>query len=150
MAIGFHIFAGTMQQVQNVIELLLRAGGHLAFWSALHAFPQGFDPFFTEIQQVYEAIGESYDGAWPPADTPDSTSEIEQSGLFDDVRLRRYVWEQPYSADEYIALLETFSGHISMEPAKRERLYREIRARLGERQVRRHWDAILHVARRTT
>jgi SAM-dependent methyltransferase len=27
---------------------LLRAGGHLAFWSAGHAFPVGFDPFFTE------------------------------------------------------------------------------------------------------
>jgi SAM-dependent methyltransferase len=126
---------------------LLHAGGHLAFWSALHAFPEGFDPFFTEIQEVYEAIGESYDGAWPPADTPDSSSEIEQSGLFDDVRLRRYVWEQTYSADEYIALLETFSGHISMQATKREHLYREIRARLRERLVRRHWYAILHVAR---
>ena len=28
---------------------LLREDGHLAFWSALHAFPEGFDPFFTEI-----------------------------------------------------------------------------------------------------
>jgi SAM-dependent methyltransferase len=129
---------------------LLRADGHLAFWSALHAFPEGFDPFFTEIQEVYEAIGESYDGAWPPADAPDSTSEILHSGLFDNVKLRRYVWEQTYTADEYIALLETFSGHISMEPAKRERLYQEIRARLGDRQVRRHWYAILHVARRKT
>ncbi|MFZ1992529.1 MAG: class I SAM-dependent methyltransferase, partial [Solirubrobacteraceae bacterium] len=31
---------------------LLRPGGHLAFWSALHAFPVGFDPFFTEIQPL--------------------------------------------------------------------------------------------------
>jgi hypothetical protein len=102
---------------------------------------------------VYEAIDERYDGAWPPAppaETPDSTSEILQSGLFDNVKLRRYVWEQTYTADKYIALLETFSAHISMEPAKREHLYGEIRARLGERQVRRHWYAILHVARRTT
>jgi SAM-dependent methyltransferase len=34
---------------------LLRPGGHLAFWSARHAFPKGFDPFFTEIQDVYQA-----------------------------------------------------------------------------------------------
>ena len=132
---------------------LLRAGGHLAFWNALHAFPEGFDPFFTEIQEVYDAIGESYDGEWPPArphDTPDFVDEIERSGLFEDVHVRRYVWERLYTADEYIALLETFSGHIAMDAAKRERLYGEVRARLGTRRVRRHWYAILHVARSKT
>jgi spermidine synthase len=36
---------------------LLRPEGHLAFWSALHAFPADFDPFFSEIQEVYDAIG---------------------------------------------------------------------------------------------
>jgi SAM-dependent methyltransferase len=132
---------------------LLRAGGHLAFWSALHAFPEGFDPFFTEIQKVYDTIGESYEGDWPPAppeQAPDFANEIERSGLFEDVRVRRYVWERHYSADEYVALLETFSGHISMEADKREHLYREIRSKLGTRRVRRHWYAILHVARSKT
>jgi SAM-dependent methyltransferase len=131
---------------------LLRAGGHLAFWSALHAFPQGFDPFFTEIQDVYDTIGESYGGDWPPAppeEAPDFAAEVERSGLFENVRVRRYVWERRYSADEYIALLETFSGHISMDADKREHLYREIRAKLGTRRVRRHWYAILHVASKT-
>ena len=41
---------------------LLRSGGHLAFWNALHAFPADFAPFFTEIQGGYDAIGEHYDG----------------------------------------------------------------------------------------
>src|SRR5262249_54473316 len=36
----------------------LRAGGFLAFWDALHVFPEGGDPFFREIQDVYEEIGE--------------------------------------------------------------------------------------------
>jgi hypothetical protein len=132
---------------------LLRAGGHLAFWSALHACPEDFDPFFTEIQAVYDAIGESHGGDWPPAppeQEPDFADEIERSGLFEDVRVRRYVWERRYSADEYIALLETFSGHISMEADKREHLYREIRTKLGTRSLRRHWYAILHVARSKT
>lgn len=35
---------------------LLRPGGHLVFWTAQHAFPEGFDPFFSEIQEVYDAI----------------------------------------------------------------------------------------------
>jgi SAM-dependent methyltransferase len=134
---------------------LLRPGGHLAFWSALHAFPAGFDPFFAEIQEVYEAIGEGHPGEWPPPppdDIPDDRAEIEASGMFEDVEVRRYLWERSYTADDYIALLDTFSGHIAMATSKREHLYTEIRQRISqrpERRVRRHWCAILHVARRT-
>jgi SAM-dependent methyltransferase len=134
---------------------LLRPGGHLAYWKAQHAFPPGFDPFFTEIQEVYDAIGESYGAEWPPA-PPDAVAdngpEIESSGLFTDVHVRRYVWQRTYTADEYVALLSTFSGHIAMAPDKREHLFDEIRRRIGARpdpRVRRHWLAILHVARRT-
>ena len=36
----------------------LRPGGHLAYWGATHVFPDGGDPFFGEIQDVYEEIGE--------------------------------------------------------------------------------------------
>jgi hypothetical protein len=38
-----------------------------------------------------------------------------------------------------------------MQPWQRERLYAEIRSRLAERPdglLRRHWGAVLHVARR--
>jgi len=134
---------------------LLRAGGHLAFWSALHAFPPGFDPFFTEIQEAYDRIGRHRQGEWPPPrpeDIPDDAAEIEASGLFEDVRVRRYGWERLYTADEYIALLSTFSDHIALESKMREQLFREIRRRIVERpdrRVRRHWYAILHVARRS-
>jgi SAM-dependent methyltransferase len=133
---------------------LLGHGGHLAFWSAQHAFPEGFDPFFIEIQEVYDAIGESHPGDWPPPphEVTDDVAEIEASGFFEDIEVRRYVWETSYTSDQYIALLDTFSGHIAMEMAKRERLYREIRQRIGQRpdlRVRRHWCASLHVARRS-
>jgi SAM-dependent methyltransferase len=133
---------------------LLRPDGGLAFWKARHAFPDGFDPFFSEIQAVYDEIGESHAGEWPPA-APDAVAddspEIEASGLFGDVRVRRYVWELTYTAEEYIALLSTFSGHIAMDPAKREHLFAEIGRRIGARpdpRLRRHWLAILHVAKR--
>jgi SAM-dependent methyltransferase len=133
---------------------LLRPGGHLAFWSARHAFPAGFDPFFSEIQEVYDTIGESREGEWPPAppdEIADDSAEIEASGLFEAIQVRRYVWETLYTADEYVALLNTFSGHITMGTAKRRHLYAEIQQRIGRRPdpwVRRHWYAILHVARR--
>jgi SAM-dependent methyltransferase len=110
---------------------LLRAGGHLAFWSALHAFPEGFDPFFTEIQEVYDTIGESYGGDWPPAppeQAPDFADEIERSGLFEDVRVRRYVWERHYSADEYIALAgDVLRSHLDGSRQARAPLPRDSR-----------------------
>jgi len=133
---------------------VLATGGHLAFWSATHAFPDGFDPFFTEIQAAYDAIGETHGGDWPPPvpeEAPDHVAEIRDSGLFRDVQVRRHVWETTYTAQQYIALLDTFSNHIAMERAKREYLHDEVRRRLASRpdgRLRRHWLAVLHVARR--
>jgi SAM-dependent methyltransferase len=133
---------------------LLRPGGHLAFWDATHVFPAGGDPFFGEIQEVYDEIGEGDPGAgWPPpSEMPDSRAQIEASGLFEDMTVRHFDWEITYTAEEYIGLLDTFSGHIAMAPWQRNRLYGEIRRRLAERpsgRLRRHWGAVLHVARRS-
>jgi SAM-dependent methyltransferase len=133
---------------------LPRPSGHLAFWNATHVFPLGGDTFFHEIQDVYEEIGEGLPpGAdWPrPGELPDDRAEIEASGLFDDVTVGHFDWETTYTADEYIRLLDTFSGHIAMARWKRNRLYSKIRRRLAERpggRLRRHWGAVLHVARR--
>jgi len=133
---------------------VLRPGGHLAFWAAQHVVPEGGDPFFEELQPVYEEIGE---GMRPderflrPGELAVETAEIEESGFFELVAVRRYDWEVVYDADGYIDLLETFSGHIAMQPWQRDRLYGEIRRRLAERpdgRLRRHWGAVLHVARR--
>ncbi|MEV4000628.1 class I SAM-dependent methyltransferase [Actinomadura sp. NPDC049753] len=134
---------------------LLPQSGHLAVWGAGHAFPTGFDPFFTEIQHVYDELGEGDGGSWPPPppeDQPDPTAtEFEASGHFAVAATRRYLWTRHYTADQYIALLDTFSGHIAMEPAKREHLYQEIRRRLAlrpDRRLTRHWSAVLTIGRR--
>jgi SAM-dependent methyltransferase len=134
---------------------LLRPGGHLALWSATHVFPAGGDPFFREIQDVYDEIGEGHPPdapRWPqPGELPDGRAEIESSGLFDHLAVRHFDWEITYSAEEYLRLLDTFSGHIDMDIWKRDRLYSEIRRRLGQRpdgRLRRHWGAALVVARR--
>lgn len=134
---------------------LLRPGGHLAFWSATHVFPDGGDPFFAQIQDVYDEIreGKPGDPIRPrPGELPDQADEIRRSGLFGDVRVRHLDWEISYTTDEYIALLDTFSGHIAMPAPRREQLYGEIRHRLATRpdgRVRRGWGAVLHVARRS-
>ena len=132
----------------------LKPGGVLAFTTGGHAFPPGFDPFFTEIQACYDAIGEGRVGGWtplPPEEIPDSRGEIEQSGLFEDVRVARRVWTEEFTADEYVAMMGTASDHLLMEPDKRMRLFAQMRSLIGARpdgRIRRHWLTILHVAHR--
>jgi SAM-dependent methyltransferase len=135
---------------------LLRPGGHLAFWSATHVFPDGGDPFFVQIQDVYDEIGEALPKGLPedvirprPGRLPDERAEIEGTGLFTDVIVRQFDWEISYTAEDYLRLLDTFSGHIAMETPKRDHLYVEIRRRLAQRpdnRLRRHWGVALHVA----
>jgi SAM-dependent methyltransferase len=134
---------------------LLAPGGHLAIWNQGHVFPDGGDPIFTEIQPVYDEIGAGQppgEGRPRPGEMPDElTAAIEASGLFGDIVVEQFDWEVRYDAAGYLALLDTFSGHIAMAPCQRDRLYGEIRRRLAQRpdgQLRRHWGAILHVARR--
>lgn len=134
---------------------VLRPGRHLAFWNATHVIPDDGDPFFEEIQEVYEEIGaRPLPGAvWPrrPGQLEERRREIEAGGLFEVVGVRQFDWETVHDANGYIDLLNTFSGHIAMEPWQRDRLYREIRRRLAIRsdgRLRRHWGAALHVARR--
>jgi len=111
---------------------------NLAFWSATHVFPDDGDPLFTEIQDIYDEIGE----ALPPGASrprpgalPDDQAETEHGGLLRDGVTRDFDWEISYTAEEYLRLLDTFSGHIAMHPRKRDRLYSEIRRSLDRMAV---------------
>jgi SAM-dependent methyltransferase len=132
---------------------LLRPSGYLGVWSATHVFPAGGDSFFAEIQAVYNEIGEGRPGEPTPrpGELPTLEREIAASGRFDVVLVKQFAWEIAYDADEYVDLLNTFSGHIAMDEAKRTYLYSEIRKRIATRtdgQIRRGWGAVLHVAQR--
>lgn len=131
----------------------LKTGGMLAFTMTEHAFPPGYDPFFEQIQDGYEAIGAGR-LPWPPPlpeSIPDQQAEIEQSGLFDDVRVIRRVWSEEFTAAEHVALMRTASDHRLMEPEKREWLFGEMRRLIAARpggRVRKHNLTMLHLARR--
>jgi SAM-dependent methyltransferase len=134
---------------------LLRPGGSLAIASTAHVLPDADgDPFFRDVEQAYEAVGisDGQDGPPPPeaVQAPDITA-IESSGLFEPPTVRRYVWGRSYSADEYLALLATYSGHVAASSDQRERLFADIRHRIDGKpsaSVRKHYLTILQVARR--
>jgi SAM-dependent methyltransferase len=132
---------------------ILRQGGYLAIWGAYHVIPYDGDPFFDELQEVYDEIGEGLPADWVtprPGQLADDGEEIEASGLFDVVDVHQYDWETVHDTESYIDLLNTFSGHIAMESWQRDRLYGEIRRRLSARRdgrLRRHWGGVLQIAR---
>jgi SAM-dependent methyltransferase len=132
----------------------LRPGGHLAIWAAGHVLPADGDPFFHQIQDVYDEVraGPPPDADYPvPGRLPTMRGAIEGSGLFAVTVSTEFIWEVRYTAEQYISLLDTFSSHLDMAQWQRDRLYTEIRRRLAARPdgtLRRHWGGVLQVARR--
>ena len=89
---------------------LLRDGGWLAVVETQHVSVEGGEPFWSDVQEDYDAIMPSADNRPPPRpeEVGDLSGEIEASGLFHPAVVRRHLWDVRYSADEYIAVLDTY------------------------------------------
>ena len=79
------------------------------------------------------------------------TAELEESGLFRNLASRRYLWDVIYNADDYIAVLSTYSHHRALHDKALEpllaRIHRRIESR-PERNVRKTYLAMLYVTER--
>jgi SAM-dependent methyltransferase len=132
---------------------LLRRGGALAVVETKHVVPEGSDAFWVEVQEDYDAVLPSAENRPPgrPEDVGDLRGEFAESGAFGEVVVRRYLADIAYSAEEYLAVLDTYSGHRTMEPEACERLYERIRRRieaLPEPKVTKTYLFTLNLARK--
>lgn len=132
---------------------LLREQGCLAIANARHVLPDARDTFWIEVQDDYDAVVPGDNGPPPPHPdaVPDLRDDIQQSGRFRNIGSGRYVWEIRYTADEYIAVLDTYSGHRALPEDQRERLYARIRRRIEkqpEQAVTKTYLTTLNVAER--
>ena len=59
---------------------------------------------------------------------PPAFVEVEASGLFEDVRLWRYAWDQRYSTGEYGDLVRSYSNTQSLGEQRGEELVAELSA----------------------
>jgi hypothetical protein len=105
------------------------------------------------MEEDYRAVGLAGDDPpGPPEDVPDLRDEIEASGLFSDVVVRRHLYTRTYSADEYVALMNTASDHRLLPDDVRDELFRLKRRRIERRPggtVEMTHLAVLHAARRS-
>lgn len=137
---------------------LLREHGTLAVVSTRHVLPDDGDDFFVRVQEDYEAVvpddpkTKAGTGGPPAPDAvPDCAEEIGASTYFRNVAARRYLWDVTYSADAYLAVLNTYSGHRALDDDTRRRLLSRIRRRIDARpgrRVRKTYLAMLNVAQR--
>jgi hypothetical protein len=100
---------------------VLGDGGVLAIATSNYVVPEDADPFWTDVQDDYEAVGAA---RIEPADMrPDSVrdyaDELAASGLFEVLAVTRYVWPVTFSSTRYRELLETSSWHKTLpEPVR--------------------------------
>ncbi|CAM5283508.1 class I SAM-dependent methyltransferase [Streptomyces aurantiogriseus] len=100
----------------------LRPGGLLALVTTHHV-KGGSVEFFADAQGCYER----WDPATPPGlrlepedDIASDTRELTLGSRYEDVTVHRHAQEVTYSADAYIEVLLTYSGHLALdEPARR-------------------------------
>lgn len=109
----------------------LKPGGAIALFWNKHVQTKISADFFQAVQAVYmrEApdMAQGFPGPPHPNDVPEPIKEeIDQTGLFGEVTVRRYKWDLVYDALSYTNLLNTYSDHRCLEDAKRERLFRAI------------------------
>ncbi|HST24506.1 MAG TPA: class I SAM-dependent methyltransferase [Gaiellaceae bacterium] len=131
---------------------LLRSEGALAVASAHHVMPPGADPFYFDVQEDYRAVGMGGDDPPPPPEKiVGLADEIDASGLFGPVAVRRRLWEVVDTADAHIALLGTYSPHLLLPEEQRQELFARIRRRIEARPggtVRKSMLAVVQVARK--
>lgn len=133
---------------------LLRDGGALAVVEVAHVLVPGGDPFWVEVQEDYDAVVPDPENRPPPfaEDVGNLRAEIEASGHFGEIEVRRHRWDVTYTADEWIAVMSTYSPHLARDPAITARLFDRIRARIDSLpggRVRKHYLATLNVAGRS-
>ena len=127
-ATAFHWLAPAVAYPKTACAL--RTGGAIALFWNLHVHSDTNPRFFEAVQQLYCRFAPELvkdDQPLPhPDEVEDKTGEIEQTGLFGKVTVRKYRWDAAYNAASYIDVLNTYSGHIDLDSSKRERLFHEI------------------------
>jgi hypothetical protein len=126
---------------------LLVPGGALAVVETKHVLLPGGDDFWVEVQADYDAVTLSPENKPPPPpeEVDDLAAEFEAAGLTS-VAVCRHLWDVAYRADQYLEVLDTYSGHRMLDPATRTRLFERIRARIEARpspEVRKTYLATL-------
>ena len=112
------------------VHAALRPGGRLATVATAHV-RGGTVEFFAQAQECYlrwDPATDPDEVFRSPAELPEITDEIDTDPRFAPAVRRRYVRDITYTADDYLAVLRTYSGHRALSPERRRGLLTCLRA----------------------
>lgn len=115
---------------------ILRPGGIVAIVDLIQVDSPDDRGFFAATQTIYERYGEGHSG--PPAPTRDNVEPAIRTAFtrdrrFDNVGVRRYDWNQTYSASDYRKLMLSYSGTQMMDDRGRVGLLEDIEKFINQR-----------------
>ena len=108
----------------------LAPGGRLATVTTAHVRGDTVE-FFTQAQECYLSWDPATDpdeALQTPAEVPEIIDEIDSDPRFAPAIRRRFVRDITYTADDYLAVLQTYSGHRALSPERRHGLLTCVRA----------------------
>jgi SAM-dependent methyltransferase len=111
---------------------LLREGGTLAIIDTIQVQDAADRDYFERSQPLYARYWPNQ-ATFQPSPLPDTVeppimAEMRASGLFDDVQLWRYRWDQRYDAESYLALVRSYSNTYELPPDTRAQFLADLRA----------------------
>lgn len=110
---------------------ILRPGGVLAIVDLIQVDSAADRGFFAAAQPIYERYGERHQGPpAPPRERADPAirAVLEADRRFEQVEVRRYDWDQTYSAGEYRKLMLSYSSTQVMDDRSKVGLLDDIEA----------------------
>ncbi len=107
---------------------LLRPGGALAIIDTNQIASEADGGFFDRVFPIYQRYRPNERQTELPGEdvVPQAFEEISASGLFEDIALHRYRWDQRYSASVYADLVRSYGNTQTMEPGPREALIADL------------------------
>ncbi len=134
----------------------LKPGGCIALFWHRPAMSELSRDCLEALQSAYRDHAPSLAARWQPPPPPDQmpdefSAPIAESGCFQPALVKRYAYNLSYSAAAYVDLLGTFSDHLALQPAARERLLAAIKERITDAcggRVIREQVTTLYLARR--
>ncbi|WJH33484.1 methyltransferase domain-containing protein [Paenibacillus sp. CC-CFT747] len=129
---AFHFIQPQEVGYRKVFDLLSNQGVIAFFWT-VHV--PSYDGLFNQIRECYKRYAPHLDDSINPTihqvieDRSDLTT---RNGLFKDLEVKQYRWNDQYSANEYISLLNTNSRHRQLPEEIRNELFNAIGKTIDE------------------
>lgn len=137
------------------IAAVLEPAAWLAIWRNRHIRNGSCDEFLDQAHTVYAEEAPELVKKRAQLPSPAEVVETERDELtqqyFGDPELRVYLWSRPYTAAEYVQMLNTHSDHQLLAADRRARLFDRLAALIDSRyggSVTKDYATLLQMAQR--